>query len=1002
MNIKTLLKWGKFIALFVLSLFTLLCISLVLIAGTQSGTIWLLDMINSQSAGELRHTSVEGHLLGDLHIRQLSYSDENIQLQLDNLQLSWQVRQLFQGRFYLQQLVINKVTFEQKKKVENKDSDTTNSAENFSLSNIVFPLELIINKIKVSEIELVLSPHEKPLVIKQLTFKGNAIDDSISISELSAQLTEVDFSSRGKLKLSGDYPLEILTDVQVHMPDIPRISLHGQINGDLSKLEFTQTIAGDMQGSINAVIQQPLAEPKWDTAIKIADIPYSLLDKKLFSDDISFDISLLSSGDLKNNLIKIQQFQLSSEQANINIDGSIGQQLDLKWQLAIPQLNNLSEDMSGAISAGGQLSGTQAKPVISGEMTLDQLLYETNQLDHAQLNFSLSTDNSYKNQIALSIDKIISGSNSIADISLTLHGPLTAHSIELQSQVDGHKIFLTLKGGINDIQQQWLGNIEQVNIQSEKLGSWQQLKPSHLSIKQNNATLETLCLIDKKSTICTTAQWQPEQSQAKVQVKHINLKRFEEFFPDEIKQFSGEINLDAQMIIQDVLSAELNLELQPGVFSYQLTAEQIVQLKHKNGYIKAIYAKDKVTAQWNLNLGEHSVQGDISMPRAKLDANPDTTPIQGHIILDVTELSLLSAFSPEVEDISGFIHADLQLSGNISDPVVLGSAEFSAEKINIPLSGLEFSQIKLQFDAKSDKHININGQINSAQEKITLNGELVLDAGENWPLKLHIKGEDFQIINLPEVQAIISPDIKITHGLDGISINGLLIIPEATIHLKELPEGAKNISDDTIIIGAEEKNKAIDVAIDVTLKMGEKVHLKGFGLNTYLNGQMRLRQIPGQLATANGELSTREGTFRAYGQDLIITQGKVFYAGGYLDNPGLNIKAAKEIDDITVGVIVSGTAKDIQFQTYASDPQLSQKDIAALLLTGQTFDNSSDATVYAGTELTDKLSIGVNMGTGDAGSEAVVRYKLHKNIHVEGTSSADKSGGNVIYSIELD
>ena len=299
------------------------------------------------------------------------------------------------------------------------------------------------------------------------------------------------------------------------------------------------------------------------------------------------------------------------------------------------------------------------------------------------------------------------------------------------------------------------------------------------------------------------------------------------------------------------------------------------------------------------------------------------------------------------------------------------------------------------------KQIDITGQLHSGKGNITLNGELSLDANQNWPVKLHVQGKNFQIINIPELQAIVSPDLVLEHGAGGAKIKGLLDIPKARIFLNELPEESKTVSDDAVVIG-EETAQPANIELDMGVKLGNDIHLKAFGLDAWLNGQMHIKKSPGQLANANGELRTTHGTFRAYGQNLTIEQARISYAGGYLDDPGLNIRASKEVQGVTVGVMATGTVTDLDVGTYSSDSGLNSKDIVSLLLTGQKFDNADTARIYAGTELSDELSVGVNTGVGDEASELVVRYKLLKNMHFEGLSSAKKSGGNLIYTIEFE
>ncbi len=337
----------------------------------------------------------------------------------------------------------------------------------------------------------------------------------------------------------------------------------------------------------------------------------------------------------------------------------------------------------------------------------------------------------------------------------------------------------------------------------------------------------------------------------------------------------------------------------------------------------------------------------------------------------------------------------------MAEPRVSGVAEFVSEKMSVPLIGVDFSKLNIKLKGRADKPIDITGQLHSGKGNIILNGKLSLDANQNWPVKLNVQGKNFQIINVPELQAIVSPDLVLEHGAGGVKIKGLLDIPKAKIFLNELPEDSKDVSEDAVVIG-EEIAQPANIELDMGVKLGNDIHLKAFGLDAWLNGQMHIKKSPGQLATANGELRTTHGTFRAYGQNLTIEQARISYAGGYLDDPGLSIRASKEVQDVTVGVMATGTVTNLDVGTYSSDSGLNSKDIVSLLLTGQKFDNADTARIYAGTELSDELSVGVNTGVGDEASEFVVRYKLLKNMHFEGLSSAEKSGGNLIYTIEFE
>ena len=124
-------------------------------------------------------------------------------------------------------------------------------------------------------------------------------------------------------------------------------------------------------------------------------------------------------------------------------------------------------------------------------------------------------------------------------------------------------------------------------------------------------------------------------------------------------------------------------------------------------------------------------------------------------------------------------------------------------------------------------------------------------------------------------------------------------------------------------------------------------------------------------------------------------------AGGSLTNPGLNIQASRQVNGLTVGVLVTGTAKKPQIKAFSSDPAMKESDARSLLLTGTTQGSGESASVYAGTNLTDKLSVGTNVSVDGSEKEFVARYKINRKLSLKTTSSSTTSGGELMYTIEF-
>ena len=350
-------------------------------------------------------------------------------------------------------------------------------------------------------------------------------------------------------------------------------------------------------------------------------------------------------------------------------------------------------------------------------------------------------------------------------------------------------------------------------------------------------------------------------------------------------------------------------------------------------------------------------------------------------------------------------NVNMQISGTPRDPRTSGQAKVQASTVDIPMIGLNLQDTELSIVGKGGDKLDISGSVSSGEGRLVLQGNLSLDAAQGWPLQLNLKGEQFQVANLHNAQVILSPDIQLSTIKDIIKVRGKLTVPKAVVELKELPEGSESISSDVIIMENGKivgESSAYKVDADIALELGDEVNFKGFGAKAALAGGLSIKSVPDKSPTANGELKILSGSYRAYGQDLTIESGSVSYAGGNLDNPAIRLKAGRRIDDITVGINVSGTVRKLLISGFSSDPEMTSDAAIATLVTGQKSSDPGQARVYAGKELSENLSVGVNLGGGDEGSEAVVRYRLWDRFHLEGTSSSKKSGGRVTYGFEIE
>ncbi len=706
--------------------------------------------------------------------------------------------------------------------------------------------------------------------------------------------------------------------------------------------------------------------------------------------------------------ISIKKFNISSGQAQLKANGTINEKLLLDWSLAVTQLSDILPDAVGSIHGQGHLRGTIEAPKISAGLKFNNFHYQDTQFNKAELQCDLNLNPDIASKILINADKIILSSDAdnhqvIKQMKVVMDGPLNQHKITALVDHELAKLKLASAGKFDIKQLSWDGTINKLSINSLDIGHWQQSKAARFFTSATKTSLSKLCLKEQSASLCADLNWTSEKNKGKANI-HLNKLSFERakpFFPDEMKEFSGSVDVQANVNLGPMLIAQIKTEITPGTIIYQAINKPAIELNHKNGFIKADYSTKQFLASWNIDLGPHKIDGNLSIPRSAIEKDPMTAPIKGNVDIDIKDLNVVTILVPQINEIKGHLQTRLRLSGNATIPRINGKTELIASLIDIQDLGTQFTDLNITIQGKDNgKTLLLDGGMKSIKGEITLDGQIILDASQGFPVEANIKGENFLAINIPDVYLILTPDIHFRQKKGLMDIKGKLLIPEASISPSSLPEGSVSTSSDVIVLG-EEVNTPPNMEVALTVELGKKVHLRAFGLKTDLEGKITVNQQPKQIMVAHGELRLENGTFRAYGQDLTIDEGSVFYAGGYLDNPGLQFSASRRVKETQVGFKVSGTARKPELKTFSDDSSLTDKDIISLMLTGQKTDNLENARIYAGADINDKLSVGVNAGMGDEGSEFVTRYRLTEKVQLEGTSSSAKSGGSILYTFEL-
>jgi len=204
----------------------------------------------------------------------------------------------------------------------------------------------------------------------------------------------------------------------------------------------------------------------------------------------------------------------------------------------------------------------------------------------------------------------------------------------------------------------------------------------------------------------------------------------------------------------------------------------------------------------------------------------------------------------------------------------------------------------------------------------------------SWSLVLN--GERFQTVYLPELQLLTTPRLRLEGEGHQVLVRGELAVPELLISGPPT-RSVVGPSPDVVLEGAPkaqgEAGFPLEVKGEVHLALGNKVQVKAQGIDARLGGAMDLTFNGLDSIASRGEIRVVEGRYRAYGIDLSIVRGRLYYVNDPVQHPTLDILALRTVGDVKAGVTVAGPLGSQVVKLY-SEPALPDVDIMAYIVLG--------------------------------------------------------------------
>lgn len=747
----------------------------------------------------------------------------------------------------------------------------------------------------------------------------------------------------------------------------------------------------------------------------------------------STDLSFSQQGWWCNNM------KLAIGQNNFTLKGGVKDQLYLDWKINARQLAALWPGLTGELDAQGLFLKNKNQITTKGQLHATALRYGDYSLD--ALNASVNSDGR-RHHIFTHLEAFTFKNITANRISLDLNGKTEQHTIKFE--IDSPEIIASASVQGEYKAPTWKAMLTKIDLTAKRHALWTLTKPSMLSISSQHYNIDQICLASNDSRFCVDARWNQDKGlilHSKITDLPLALLNPYLHHNSNIEGLlNGDFDLQGSM---EKINANAYLYAERG--NILLNREDNTDFTKTEHYPwRALSIKAKLRDQrWQVDAGIDFIdQGALS---TKLDINNQSYQLNGQVNAVLNDIGLAEIFLPFARDISGAFDLQCALSGSLTKPHFSVNGQIKNASLFLPELGIKAQQVSLRLNSQNRDRINIQGSAISGSGQLEVGGSINLDDIKHWQLLLDVKGQDFLLLDLPNIYSTVSPDIKITANPNLLSLDGVLLLPEVNIKAKGLAHAAVHSSKDAIIIDADENHHSdagqLPIKTRVKLILGNKVHFDGFGFETRLAGTLDLKEDPGQATLAYGELFVAEGYYRGYGQKLKIEQGTLLFQGPY-DNPAVDVLIRRTAENVSASLEISGTLRTLRSRIY-SVPSLPDGEAIAILLTGKALDSASQtdasflvetiaslglekgqsvsdkiaktfkldtltinsesdlmqSSLLIGKYLTPRLYIRYAMGLFDQISNVSLDYQLSKLLKLEAKSGKDRSV-DLIYKIE--
>ncbi len=630
-----------------------------------------------------------------------------------------------------------------------------------------------------------------------------------------------------------------------------------------------------------------------------------------------------------NRTVGQGELKLAIGDSRVVANGRFGDSLDLHAQFSPLELSDLRADARGRLSGRVDVSGPRAAPTWRSDLQGRDLVWGEDEIGVLSAQGVLP-GRGREGRLALIAQQAKISGQTIPHLELLLTGSLAALRVHADVDSDSGRLALDATANGNGLDRQ--GQLLALRLAPTTGAAWALTGAAGYRYQAGAIRLDRACLRPERSAgeLCLQATG----NQATVHGEKLPLALIEPWLDDKTFVPFGEVALDGRFSRGatgwggdvKLRSARGGLRLEPN------SPREVV------GYSDLVLDAQLQNERLDLTLAA------ILPENGKISGRLQTglaaaAPLSGELVMDIRRLDWLELFSVDLANPQGQLDGRLMFGGTRAAPTIGGQAKLARFSVELPGLGLKLHDGAINLDGDSGGVTRITGQVTSGKGVLRADGSLT-PGNADRSLLLTLRGDNITAADTPNFDVVVSPDMTLSYGKGILQLRGAVTVPSARADLEQL-DSSLSASPDVVVLDPREPPQAGNFLVDtdIEVRLGAQVRLKGYGLDGRLSGNLRVRDQPGRSPYANGTLEV-SGRYNAYGQALQIRQGRLTWTNVAYDNPTLDIRAEREIEDVTAGVRVRGTALSPETSVY-STPAMQPSEALSWLVLGRPLSSAS-------------------------------------------------------------